>query len=404
MDKRSLLITSLCYLIVLVYGTLYPFQNWQVLSQSANSVLQWPRYFSRSDSFTNLIIYLPLGFFVATLVCRRYSLFIAIIVSTTLGGSLSFVLEYIQSFIPTRVSSLADVALNAVGAFCGALIAMAVLSEKFRNKQLSNLVNRYFFYSEKSGIVLVIIILWLLAELMPFVPSISRADMLYGIRPFWFALSQAGHIDLAILINYFLIVIVLGVLVSNCLREKDYLVRWMGVLVIFVITAKIIVVTRQIYLEAMLGMFIGLFVANWLSKTRLANNLVIVMSAALLIIFIGAFQINQPSVNAINWMPFHFQIQSAGFRLSSLIQQMWPYTVLSYALYCAGDAVYANDKILKSGLFVLFIALGIECIHQTLPGQYLDITNIILAMAGWLFVHILILNLNNNSKLYSEKI
>jgi len=381
---------------MLVYGTLYPLQYWQFQALSPNSLLRWPVQISGSDSFTNLIIYLPLGFLFATLLSRRFSVTFAILISMVVGASLSFLLEFTQVFLPTRVSSLLDVTLNSAGSLLGALVSVTVFSDKFRNSSLSLFSKRQFFYSIKSTIVFVAIVLWLFAELIPLVPAMSLADLFFGFQPFWLVLQQPALFDWVMVVNYFLIASLFWLLVFDSIREKKRLVKWAAIFIIFFAVMKIIIVSRQLYIEAVLGLIIGLLVMgmlfseNSVSIYKYSNY--IVGMCALLVICIGVFKINQLATNSINWIPFHFHIQGTGFRFPQLIQQIWPFTVLSYIGYTFFWLEYTSVNMMKTGVFVLGVAMSLELIRLNIFGEYADVTNVFLALMGWFVFYLVMSN------------
>jgi len=89
------------------------------------SVLEWPGQFDRSvavDAAVNIAGFIPFG--LATCVCMRLSTgwSISRCVATTIlvGASVSLVVELLQVLLPTRDSSLADLATNILGTAIGA--------------------------------------------------------------------------------------------------------------------------------------------------------------------------------------------------------------------------------------------------------------------------------------------
>jgi VanZ family protein len=113
--------------VLIAYASLYPLSGWhhpQGLWSLAFLNLPWPRWWDRFDVVANLLGYLPLG----ALVClaalrtgrRRRN---AVVAGVLLPAMLSLTLELAQNYLPQRVPSALDVALNAGGAALGALLA-----------------------------------------------------------------------------------------------------------------------------------------------------------------------------------------------------------------------------------------------------------------------------------------
>jgi len=79
---------------------------------------------SLPDAITNIFLYVPLGFLLYWSISRRIRSAIGSwTAAVLLCGGLSFVLESIQSLLPSRISSLVDVGNNVMGAALGAGLA-----------------------------------------------------------------------------------------------------------------------------------------------------------------------------------------------------------------------------------------------------------------------------------------
>ena len=77
------------------------------------------------DIVANIIFFLPVGFFSATLFRRSFKKIISIIfLSAAIGASLSITVELLQITLPSRYSSMIDVFSNTTGTALGALGAL----------------------------------------------------------------------------------------------------------------------------------------------------------------------------------------------------------------------------------------------------------------------------------------
>ncbi len=127
MHKSSAGPLALAYALLIVYASLYPFVGWrdQGVEPWAYLGAPWPRYWTWFDVGTNLVGYAPLGFFAALAVLRSRltSAATAIVWATLMGAALALLMEGLQSYLPQRVPSNVDAALNTSGALCGALAA-----------------------------------------------------------------------------------------------------------------------------------------------------------------------------------------------------------------------------------------------------------------------------------------
>lgn len=159
----------LAYVVLIVYASLYPFAEWR-----SQGIHPWafvgsppPRFWTVFDVVTNVVGYAPLGFLLTLAQMRSFgtghagaSAMRAVVVA----AGLSFVLETLQSYLPTRVPSNLDLALNAGGAAIGAAMA-AILERLGVLVRWSRFRARWFL--PHAGTELVLLALWPIALLFP---------------------------------------------------------------------------------------------------------------------------------------------------------------------------------------------------------------------------------------------
>ncbi len=125
MHKTSAWPLALIYLGLVVYASLYPFTGWrdQGIAPWAFLGAPLPRWWTWFDVQINVVGYAPLGFLLALSGLRsgqaRWSLAVAMLV----GAGVSLAMEMAQGYLPRRVPSNVDWALNVGGTFCGAVLA-----------------------------------------------------------------------------------------------------------------------------------------------------------------------------------------------------------------------------------------------------------------------------------------
>lgn len=151
---------------VAIYASLYPFAGWrdQGLPPWAFLAAPWPRYWTGFDLMVNLLGYSVLGFLLALSVLRGTDWRWPVSLATLAAAGLSLTLETLQAYLPARVPSNLDFALNASGAWLGAL--MADLLERLGLLQRwSDFRGRWFLDRTAGGRVL--LALWPIALLFP---------------------------------------------------------------------------------------------------------------------------------------------------------------------------------------------------------------------------------------------
>jgi VanZ family protein len=161
------------YAALIVYASLYPFSGWrdQGIAPLAFLASPWPRYWTGFDLAANTLGYAPLGFLLALGFLRRgrerftaNSNGKAILVATLAAAALSLCMEVMQNYLPARVPSNVDFALNAVGALAGAVLAGGL--------ELGGAIDRWsrfrlrWFVEDARG-ALVLLALWPFALLFP---------------------------------------------------------------------------------------------------------------------------------------------------------------------------------------------------------------------------------------------
>jgi len=175
---------------LILYVSLYPFR----FSADGPSVIEvlrelsWARA-SRGDMLNNVLLYVPLGFCIALTVEPRFGRLAGIVAGLVGGALLSMTMEIMQGSIATRVPSLTDLSLNAAGALAGAIAGSAWHALGARMTPQANPAGR------SGAIALVVLVLWLIARLWPFVPDASLRQLKRAVRPLF--TPEIGWPDLA---------------------------------------------------------------------------------------------------------------------------------------------------------------------------------------------------------------
>ncbi|MDR3157493.1 MAG: VanZ family protein [Zoogloeaceae bacterium] len=108
-----------------VYGSLYPFSGWQYAGTGPFVFLAWawPQYWTAFDLAANIVVYMPMGFFLALSLRRLPGRASGVLCAICASGVLSLGMESLQTWLPSRFASNLDFACNVLGALLGSLIA-----------------------------------------------------------------------------------------------------------------------------------------------------------------------------------------------------------------------------------------------------------------------------------------
>jgi VanZ family protein len=174
MHKTSAWPLAGAYVVLIVYASLYPFSGWRDQEIPFWEFLHagWPKYWTGFDLAANVVGYIPLGFLLALSFMRRGQVrYFAthpnvggIAVAVVAGTSLSFCMEAIQNYLPSRVASNVDFGLNVLGTLLGAIVATG-LELGGAIDHWSRLRERWFIPEARGALVL--LALWPFALLFP---------------------------------------------------------------------------------------------------------------------------------------------------------------------------------------------------------------------------------------------
>jgi len=158
-------LSQICVALI-VYASLYPFDQWRDQGISSWSFLAapWPKYWLGFDVVANVLGYAPLGFFLTLSAMRMGWQTRVVTLSTLAAALLSLSMEGLQSYLPARVPSLPDFLLNTLGAWLGAVLASG-LEQMGLLRRWSQFRERWFV--RDAYMALVLIAVWPAALLFP---------------------------------------------------------------------------------------------------------------------------------------------------------------------------------------------------------------------------------------------
>lgn len=186
----SLVPLALLYAALIVYASLYPFGDWQAPRTTwwHFLTLGWPKWWTHFDLVSNLLGYLPLGLLASAAVLRSGgSAAVAWLRATLLGTVLSFTLEVLQNFLPARVPSNVDLALNVLGASLGALLAVLLHALGWMARW-QTLRDRWFLAQAAGGLAL--LLAWPVALLFPTPLPLGVGQVLDRLYHAWLDAAQ----------------------------------------------------------------------------------------------------------------------------------------------------------------------------------------------------------------------
>jgi len=173
------------YALLVVYASLHPFSGWRDRGVPAFAFLvaRLSHPFHVFDFVANVVGYVPLGFLAVLaahpLLRGRAAFFLGLLTAILL----SFLLESLQLYLPTRASSNLDLLANAAGGTMGALLATLASGPLLGERGLHSLRERVFLPGRRIDLGLVLLGLWLLAQLNPGTLLFATGDLRDLLRP-----------------------------------------------------------------------------------------------------------------------------------------------------------------------------------------------------------------------------
>ena len=330
---------AVAYALLVAYASLHPLAGWRDTGAPVLDFLSapWPRYYTGFDLAANILAYAPLGFLLVPALAGRLGLPAAALVAAIAGGGLSFALEALQNFLPSRVPSNIDLACNGLGAMIGAAAGINWGREWVDGGRLHRLRGRLVWRGRAADFGLVLLGLWLLAQLNPELLLFGMGDLRallelpslrYSARRF--ALLEAGVAAAGVLAA--------GLVAWSLLRRQNrrlLLALLLAPLAIKAFANAVLVNAAQFAQWLTPGNAAGfaagalaLVAATWLPP--LGQR----MLAALALLFATALVNLAPenpylAASLADWQQGHF-LNFNG--LTRLVSSLWPFAALPYLM------------------------------------------------------------------------
>ncbi len=158
---------TLAYGSIVAFASLYPLNIWRAPGTALmwSRLAEWPRYYTWSDVFLNIVAYAPLGLLFTVALRVRLAPIPAATAAMLLAALMSVGLELLQSWVPVRVPSALDVFCNAVGGLLGAWFALVAGETWLLDGPLARWRHRRLLPGARTDAALTVLGLWLFAQL-----------------------------------------------------------------------------------------------------------------------------------------------------------------------------------------------------------------------------------------------
>ena len=319
--------------LLIGYASLYPFVPLRLPGETALGLFVKPRYVVGFDIAVNVLAYVPLGA-LAYHRFRQLGRARPLALTLAFAAALSFVLEVAQLFVPGRVASISDVLANGAGAAMGAAIFFEPVYSRV-TQPIGEMRDRLFTQSLWGDAGLVLVVLWLLAQLNPALPFFGAGNIVEG-EP------ASGQRELLVGIAAGLSICAFALFVSALMRGTDGSLRATVVLLSIALwlkfaagsfmlkphfSAEWVSSGRVIGLVAGLAAFVPMRRLGRLARTYLA--IVLMLAGALFAKIFGEYSGVEDLLRLFSWP--HGQL--AGFAtLTRFLHELWPFATLVFLI------------------------------------------------------------------------
>ncbi len=307
------------YFLFILYGSLSPFTGWRDQGLNFADVLKEPLVltFTAFDAAVNMLSYVPFGFLVALALRSRLGAIPSALLALVCGMLVSAGMEFLQMYLPTRVSSNLDILTNTSGSALGGLIAVSMSSWVGLRMAVKRWRSHFFQHGKGSDLGLALLALWVFGHINPTLPLLGNV-FIAEIERQPFASVPAEPFGWWASIAVALNLLMLGTLLLTLLRTPRRVlttllaVLCMVALLKFIIAAVLLkswALLLWINGEAMLGILLGfmlLMAIVWLPRiTVIGVGSVVAASYFVIVNFVVDRNTPSAAMSIYHWHYLH---------------------------------------------------------------------------------------------------
>jgi len=339
--NRSFAILTAITVALIVYGSLYPFVFRRPIDDMGplrELIESWAEWHGRADFLSNIMLYMPLGFFAVLASRGNISVWKRLSVAIVVGGILSVAVELIQHYDEGRSTAAIDSYSNMLGTGFGA-VAGWIMTENARWPFLRE--------TSATSTPILLLALWIGYRLFPYVPIIDVHKYWLAVEPIFLHTNLTAY-DL---LRDFAMWLTVGVLVEAAFGRPRFWLLF-PLLAGSVMVGEVLISRTQLSVTEMAAA--GLAVA-WFSLAggiRLRITIVaLVLGIALILERLKPFQFG-PRAGDFEWIPFLSLVRGSESDLVSFLRKVFLYGSLIWLLVKAGLQLSLSAGIVAAALFI----------------------------------------------------
>jgi VanZ family protein len=367
---RSFQISVGLLLLLIAYGSLYPF-TWH-LEQPQDFI--WLGPIGLIDVLENALLFLPLGLLLAWHYSSRRRQWIGFAAWLLIALAVASVLQWLQKYLP-RTPALSDIVFNMVGHVVGWWLGM------ISSYRLDRVLLRHQNLRSADRFALLMIGIWVVAELFPLVPAFAVSSVVDNVKSLW---QQDAWQPRRMLLHAGMTVIGLEAL-AQLVRSisSGHMSRLLvGIIVLLILAGKFVVIGQSPGPAVVFGIVGGSLV--WWGMDHAEGNRRLTM---LLVVAAGSYLLHaiwplqwRDLPEAMHWLPFASALSN---NIESVV------TSVAFECLCFGAIIWSAVRMggLVPGLTLSTAVLAFACewTQCYLPTRTPEITSPLLALGmGWL--------------------
>ena len=327
MQQRRYRGSLVVWALLVAYASLYPFLPLRLPAMEAvRGFFAVQGQVIRSDVAFNIVAYAPLGMFACLYFRGLGDGKRAILKAALRGAAFSFSMEFLQLFVPNRHASSVDLVSNTAGALIGAL-AFAEPTYSLATRPLGELREAHVIRGAWGDAGLVLVMLWLLAQLNPALPFFGAGDVgglesrieieilqatavsmsILGFGMFASALLQTGRGSLRVTLVLLSIAVWLKFAAAPLLLQPHYRAEW---------------VDEARVTGLLLGILAFVPLRTMARPGRIYLGIVLTLAGALFSKIFGNYSPVEELVRLFRWP--HGQVGSFA-TLTRFLHELWPF-------------------------------------------------------------------------------
>jgi VanZ family protein len=349
---------------MIIYGSLYPFAfriPLRGLGPVETLLDTWDHMPGRGDFISNILLYMPLGFF-ARQALRGKGILLQSGIVILAGTALSIAMELTQYYDAGRDTEATDVYANALGTILG-VVSARVLG--------TDMIRWTFSRGTDDRVPLMLLLVWLGYRLFPFLPVIDLHKYWHALKP----VIEDPSITTYNLFRHTVVWLTAAILLEQVVGHRRSLAIFPA-LAGFVLFSRILIMSTVLSLGDILGAALATFL--WFVLALSVRLRLSVITALLFFhVTIGRldpFVFAEPTRD-FGWIPFHsFMVGSIDIDVQSFFEKFFLYGSLLWLLGKAGFPLRVATP------FVALMLLVTSWVEVYLPDRSAEVTDAIMAL------------------------